>query len=143
MKNSKFKIGDRVGIVSDLRYDGNEYDAPVLGKIIHIHEPEEFEATVVLDKPIWHDGASRTQRIYFMADLIKEKEFNKKYSKLEKEFKTLEKTIHSKMEMAGKLLLDANNLANIKGHELVNIDAIAPLFSAMKECGWNTSSLRC
>jgi hypothetical protein len=80
-----------------------------------------------------------------LKDLLPLQEANAQFSKLEKEFKAYEKQVLAKMKEAGKLIKEANKLAQKAGVESLNemYNATHPLFNAMEETGWNTSSLGC
>lgn len=76
--------------------------------------------------------------------LMTEEEANTLYDKLEGEFNAFANIIEDKMKEAGKLLVEASELADKNGHNLHELyDQVHPLMKAMREVGWSTSSLTC
>lgn len=84
-------------------------------------------------------------RAVLIKNLLPLKEAKTHFSKLEREFKAYEKQVLAKMKQAGKLIREANQLARRAGVESLNemYNATHPLFNAMDETGWRTSSLGC
>lgn len=78
-----------------------------------------------------------------VSKLMTQEESDAQYSKLEKEFEELESEIEIKLAEAGRLILEANAIADRGGVQLSELEAIGPLYQAMDACGWSTSSLSC
>lgn len=78
-------------------------------------------------------------------DLLLEADGEVKYSKLEAEWNVAEAEVAVKLREAAKLITEANSIAEKAGCDsLTNMyDAIRPLYSAMDNAGWNTSSFGC
>jgi uncharacterized protein YndB with AHSA1/START domain len=131
-------VGDRVaGRLNPDNHDP-EPSAPYGGKITAITEDGE-----ILVK--WDDEwMNRNPKIFMATDLQPELSAKEEYTRLEEEFKQLNKELQAKMTEAGNLIKDAAKLAEKHGKELVNMfDACGPLLSAMDQAGWQTSSLGC
>jgi hypothetical protein len=76
--------------------------------------------------------------------LILESEMKDKLSELEKEYEAVAGPIREKVTEAAKLLSEAANMAHMAGNDLNQMhDVISPMFGAMRNCGWRTSSLTC
>lgn len=63
--------------------------------------------------------------------------------RLEREFEEVSEQCNQKLEEAAKLIREAASIANKKGVELQDMDAVYSLHSAMDAAGWNTSSWSC
>ena len=65
-------------------------------------------------------------------------------SQIEKDFEALEKQIKNKVKAAAKLLDEAQGLAQKQHHNLSEMyNAYGPLYAAMDNAGWRTSSFGC
>jgi len=66
-------------------------------------------------------------------------------SVLDKEFRAAEKQIKEKLKEAGKIIREANKMAQKAGarHLASMYDAVDPLVDAMDDSGWSSSSWNC
>jgi hypothetical protein len=144
VKMKKFKVGDRVGFMADnidkkgkLYYNDNE-SAP-FGVVSKVGEGGSI--TVKWDKEfVYMDKYNKTVAA---KHLMLESECKEEYSRLEAEFQVLENEIKNKMEQAGKLLVEAHDLASEAGKDLAFMDALSPFTNAIDTVGWRSSSLTC
>lgn len=77
------------------------------------------------------------------ANLMTEEESETLFNKLEEDFNKVADQVEAKMEKAAKLLLEANEIAELASMRLSEMDAASPLLGAMRSCGWRTSGLSC
>jgi len=75
--------------------------------------------------------------------LLTEEEADTLYNKLEAEFKKVADQVSAHIKVAAEALEKANAVADAANYNLTELDASAPLMRAMRNCGWNTSSLSC
>lgn len=155
----EFKVGDRVA--ANIDYKGN-----VIRQLVYDEHGEKIKYGHVKEvlpneevKVLWEDSylnlkvvnqmTSRFERTepvtVSIHDLFSEEEAKEQLSILESEFKAVEKEIQEKLELAGALIKEANNLSKKVGQSSVSemYDAIQPLYDAMDDCGWSTSSFSC
>lgn len=171
MSKVKFKVGDRVGLNLSLHYE-SEWDDPTVipfrysdefaasfGKVLSVTDTtakvEWEEWPDVLDHLDDDDDDSESEtidtkkgRIYRstirLSHLLPAAELAAKESKLEVEFKKTSKEIRSKLKEAAKIIGEAQKLAKKQGHNLSDMyDAYGPLYNAMDNAGWRTSSFGC
>lgn len=88
-------------------------------------------------------GAGKTTKAVNTRELYSPADGEEEISRLVKEFDAFNKEIAKKLKQAGKLISGANDLANEAGHELIFLDGMSELKTAMEEVGWNTSSIFC
>lgn len=95
-------------------------------------------AVVKWEDYLWMDDPVSIDLLFTHNDADKE------LSRLEKEFKLVEKEVAVKLKEAAKLLKEANKIAKKTGNNLSEMyEAIDPLYAAMDQCGWQTSSFGC
>ena len=140
MSDTKFEVGQRVVLVSGSNLEThNEYeDDCTRGVVKSIDENGK-----VLVR--W-DGSYRKHNPgkHNADELITEVAADEILSKLEAEFEAWAGPIREKLEQAGALLKEADELADKHGRDLTEMwDLTSPLTSAMDEVGWRTSSLTC
>ena len=124
MTNQKFKVGDRVGLIT------TKYSSP----------PEYGTIKEVLSdskvKVLWDQErfGGRNQQLTNSALLMHEEELKSRYSELEKEYKELEQELKSQVQEAANLLKNAQVKAQSIGVNLKEMyDAIEPLNEVMQD----------
>ncbi len=142
---SVFKIDDRVAFIADnMTKKGNlyfnEHEATPFGVVTSV-DPDKDKVTVKWDKK--HSYMNQYHKTTDSKNLMLEAECLPELSKLEAEFRVFEREIYTRLDQAGKLLLEADKLANSKGKDLAEMEAVHPLIKAMEDIGWSTSSLHC
>jgi hypothetical protein len=142
---SDFKVDDRVAFVADnMTKKGklyfNEHEAVPFGVVTAV-DSEKKKVTVKWDKKF--SFMNQYNKTTDAKNLMLESECLPELSRLEEEFRVFEKEIYTRLDQAGKLILEADKLANSKGKDLGFMEALSPLTKAMEEIGWRTSSLRC
>jgi hypothetical protein len=131
----EFKIGDRVGLVSDVvrskdphPYCGTVDDLTSKGFVVIKWDNE------------WH---SRKYSSPLHADLLDhEEELKKLSSSLEEEFKKVSGEVGKLIKQSAELIDQAAKLAGDKKLSYYK-DAVEPLLNAMEDAGWSSSSLYC
>lgn len=140
-KSYLYQVGTRVAYVADLDEDfGSEGPSePHYGVITTLVKDDQ----VVVE---WDDEYHRSHYSALVSanDLLPEEEAKADFSRLEKEFSEIVDHLREKMVAAAKLINEAGKFA--KKHEL-NLsemyDVYDPLYTAMDNAGWNTSSFGC
>ena len=146
----KFKVGDRVGLnLATEFYDDSEYckkvkfyyrqygDGPSYGTITFL---DKSKAMVQWD----HYALFNDSDLVDIKHLLSEKDMEQHFLDLEKEFNKMSKELHHKMIEAGKLIEEADKIAREHGSPLAHVySAIEPLYDAMDNAGWHTSSFGC
>lgn len=119
------------------KYVPDEYDDYTIIGVVRTEDPGEGNVKVT-----WIEGDMKDEA---------EEDVNPKVlsllsdrSKLDEEFKAVEKEIKEKMKSAAALVREAGKLAKKHGAELQSMyDAAGPLVSAMDDNGWRSSSWGC
>jgi len=157
MKKQPFTIGDRVGFNAifkdqdtyndcdagfyDLAFD--EYYDPCYGEVIEIIEPSD-NLIIKWDENDDYIDEYKPEDGWNAKDFLPEKELKKKYSHLEKEFRTMEKAVKAKVKKAAVIIREANKMTKEHGKTLSELwDVRRPLYDAMDNAGWHTSSFDC
>lgn len=154
MKKHKFAVGDRVGanvhiecanewddneLVDGLRWE--EYVEPAFGTVKAVLPDGKAQVD-------WDEDAEDIIIDYLDGDMIDikrllpEVDVEKQLSRLEKEFKEVQKRVNAKCNEASKILKEAEKLAQKTGRHLFDMDH-GNLYSTMDQCGWRTSSFGC
>ena len=138
---NNFKVGDRVGYVrwnlDGKRLTFQEGDIINFGTITNITSGKT-PITVKWDDPNCGSDTSGPCQYYMLESKCKPI-----FSKLEAEFKVLDNEVRTRLEIAGKLLLEADKIAKQNYRNVAHMEAAKPLTDAMEAIGWRTSSLTC
>lgn len=141
-----FKVGDRVGYISPFQNKVgqiifNMNEELLYGIIKEINSKKE--ALIQWDNN-YCNNLKYYQKPFPFSNLMLESEIKPKMEALEDEFNHLERLIVAKMEAAGQMIEEANQLAAAAGRKLHELyHATSPLTTAMDNAGWHTSSLSC
>lgn len=135
----KFEVGQRVIRKDSVKtFEEYEDDQAIRGVIKSLDEGNQ--ATVKWDSK-WMSPNPQTLAV---DRLMPEEEGDQKLSELEAEYNLWADPIKEKMVAAGKLLVEADELAAKQKRELWEMHNLtAPLIHAMDKIGWSTSSLSC
>ena len=153
----KFKVGDRVAI--SMNHEGDFSDTFVFdpnqelqyGEVISVLPKNELLILWESDYLNHSIYSSKTGTCTYEPKIVSNKGIllayvaDAQFSVLEKEYRKIEKEIKNKIKSAAKLIIEANNMAHTSnvGPLADMYDAISPLYSAMDQSGWNTSSFGC
>jgi hypothetical protein len=79
------------------------------------------------------------------SSLVLEADGDEEYNKLEAEWNIAEAEVAAKLKQAADLITEAGDIAGKAGCDSLSnmYDAIRPLYRAMDNAGWNTSSFGC
>ena len=138
--NKKLKTGDRVILLNNAfeNYDP-ESSYEQRGVIVAMSKNDD-EADVKWDDE-WRYPRSEFVKL---SNLIAEKEDDKQFNALEKEYRTWAKEVKAKCKEAGKLIREAHKIANKHGNALSDMYSVnGAIEEAMAASGWNTSSWGC
>lgn len=137
-KMKTFEVGQRVVLISGSNLDTHEeYEDMTRGLVKSIDK--EGSLTVKWD-PNWRKLNPST---HVARELMAEDEANKILSKLEEEYNIWAVPVKEKIKQAANLLIEADALAALQNTNIIDMDAVNPLLSAMEDIGWSTSSLGC
>jgi hypothetical protein len=147
-ETKKFAIGDRVGAAYGY-YDGGFDKKPVFNgeesNLVFGTVTDITSRGKIMVK--WDSAWVAKKEDNLLLDherLMTEEEAKTKSNTLEQEFRAVEKQVKAKMAEAGAAITEAKHLASEAGLSLSEMyDATGPLYSAMDDCGWHTSSLGC
>lgn len=143
MNKKDCTVGLRVGLKTTQYFEG---DDPRPGTVVAGDaEPGYVQVEWDLYEYQVKAGEKPVARPERIKDLLPFKEALAQFKTLEKEFTAYEKQIEKKMKEAAKLIREADKLARKAGVDSLNEmhNATYPLYDAMDDTGWNTSSFNC
>lgn len=148
---SKFNVGDRVGLNLITKHPLNDYDSSKVVKYFANADTSPYYGTIkevkgkkaVVEWDSDYMGVDIDDSVDFK-DLMTEADMKKHVKTLGQEFKIASKAIKIQMQDAAKIVKNANAIAEKHGTQLAEMyDAFSPLYDAMDEAGWNSSSFGC
>lgn len=144
MKKSDLVIGTRVARKLDSDVTGQDlYLDPGAIAAEPVKDPLTGDLKVYVKWDATYLNPSPSEVL--VSDIDLEEKVQAKATKLEEEFAAYEKQVVAKMKEAGKLIREANKLAKKAGLDGLNdmYEATGPLYDAMDDAGWRTSSFNC
>lgn len=135
----KFKIGDRIGQIPAKKH--NSENTSILGTVTDVTMAGKY---LIKWDDTWYNTTNSGTKLWEESALMPSAEVIEITSKLEEEFNALEAEVKLKVKEASKIIKEASDLAKTKGYELVDLyNATGPLYNAMDDAGWQTSSFNC
>jgi hypothetical protein len=140
-KASLYTVGSRVAHIVDMEeeYGSEGPSEPYYGEVIALTTDDKLVVKWDSDyHQSYHSGPIPLDEVAL------EKDAKVEYTRLEEEFNEISDALAEKMKKAGKIIVEAAKLAKQNGLELREMyDAYRPLYNAMDQAGWNTSSFNC
>ena len=145
-----FKIGDRIGRATMMsRHEWNRKVVP-----LYFDSDREHDFGVVSDvtqkgqvSVTWDNAwinQTHFNKLYSPDELMHEEECRAILNALEEEFTAVEAKVRVKIAEAATAIEEANKLANTTGRDLHDMhESTRPLYRAMDNAGWSTSSFDC
>ena len=150
MKNEKKKGKKKLVAAGIGAHVARKLDKSELMHLIVFEDQEPGGIVVGLSPTIgyvdvkWDWPESAPSKEEAIVDLMSEKDALKEYTAIEKEFNKMTKDITTKMAAAGQAVREAHKLAEkLNLDDMSMLPCFGPLFEAMEDCGWSTSSLSC
>lgn len=143
MKKTELVIGTRVAFKLDPDETGQDIYLSV--GVIDSEPTKNTDGDLVVYVKWDNSWKVPNREQVLVSDLALEKDVKKKASTLEKEFRSYEKMVESKLKEAAKLIKESDKLAKKAGVEGLHQmhESTYLLENAMDAAGWNTSSWSC
>lgn len=155
------QAGELLLLDAEIKMNKFEKDMRVMKDFekLNIHEDDRQPGVIIADPRV--DPITGEEKVYVQWDstpwrgtnpeevltesLISEADGNAKYSQLETEWNVAEAEVKVLINAAAALIDEASEVASKAGCESLTdmYDSIRPLYRAMDNAGWNTSSFGC